>query len=141
MSRQARGLTPVEHRLIGRPDQVAAVLRAAQARGHLLGMSQPVALRGYRVQVTVTLLQPPTAAIQREVRLRRWRKLWRITKPILIALAVTGAVAGLGWLGWLLYRLIVAHWVPLVVIGVVGLFAASAVTAMNDHERRYGGRR
>ena len=52
-------LIPVQHRLIGRPDQVAAVLRAAQARGHLLGLSPAESLPGCKVAVTVTLLQPP----------------------------------------------------------------------------------
>src|SRR6266542_2633493 len=109
MNADNRRLSPVQHRLIGRPHQVAAVLRAAQARGHLIGMSQPTPVSGHRVAVTITILQPPDATIRRQARLIRWRKVWRLAKPVLITLAVVGVLFGLGWLGWVVFRWVSAH--------------------------------
>lgn len=133
MNADNRRLSPVQHRLIGRPAQVAAVLRAAQARGHLIGMSQPVPVSGHRVAVTVTILQPPDATIRRHARLIRWRMVWRVAKPALITLAVVAVLFGLGWLGWVIYQWVSAHWVPLVVFAVLGLFAYGTATAANEN--------
>ncbi len=139
MNADNRRLSPVQHRLIGRPHQVATVLRAAQARGHLIGMSQPVQVSGHRVAVTITILQPPDATIRRQARLIRVRKVWRVAKPALVTLAVAGVLVGLGWLGWIVYRWVSAHWVSLVVLAVAGLFAYGAAVTAN--ENRTGGRR
>ena len=139
MNTDNRRLSPVEHRLIGRPHQVAAVLRAAQARGHLIGMSQATPVSGHRVAIIVTILQPADATIRRQARLIRWRKAWRVARPALVTLAVVAVLFGLGWLGWVVYRWVSTHWVPLVVIAVIGLFAYGAATAAN--ENRAGSRR
>jgi hypothetical protein len=134
-------LRPVQHLLIGHPVQVAAVLRAAQARGHLVGMSHAEHLPGHRVAVTVTLLQPPTKTMRRQARAARWRKVWRIVKPIGIGLLATAIVSGFGWLGWLAVQWVTAHWVPVVVIGVGLLLGYGVVTAMDEDRGAPGGRR
>jgi hypothetical protein len=134
-------LVPVQHRLISKPADVATVLHAAQARGHLLGMSTPERYSNRTVAVTVTLLQPPTTAIRRAARTARRRQVWRIVKPVAITLAVVAVAAGLGWAGWLAYRWAAAHWTALLITGLAILFAAAAVKAAAEDHTSRGGRR
>jgi hypothetical protein len=116
-------LVPVQHRLIGTPAQVATVLRSAEARGHLIGMSAPEPY-GRKVAVTVTLLQVPTKAI----RAARWR-------PVLVGVVVAAALAGLGWLGLVAYRWACGHWAHLIALGVVLVLAMGAMRAARGSRR------
>lgn len=118
-------LQPVTRRLIGDPVQVANVLRAARARGHLLHCGRPEPLSGHRVAITITLLEPVRAA-RRPFRSRTIRP--RRPRHTAIAAEVLAAVilAGLAWLLVLAALWVQANWVPLACVAAVTALAVSA---------------
>jgi hypothetical protein len=126
-------LQPVEHYLTGPADQLANVLRAADARGHLVRYGRPRKLPNGRYAIDVTLLEP--------VRQPRWfrRIRWRLVGRVAAIVAGLAALGGLGWGVWLLIQWVTAHLTAVIVSGVIVLILAGAITA--SHESRSSGRR
>jgi fatty acid desaturase len=118
-------LRPVEHRLAGRPDELANVLRAAHARGHLVRYGKPRQLGGGVYAIDVTILQP-----------RRGRRL--SVKRILTAAAVIAGVLAAAGLIWLLVQWVTAHLTAILVASVAGLLTVGGVQAARESG---GGRR
>ena len=86
-----RELQPVTHYLTGHADQLANVLRAADARGHLVRYDRPRRLADDRFGITVTLLEP--------VRRPRWyrRIPWKLVGKVAAIVAGLAVLAALGW--------------------------------------------
>jgi hypothetical protein len=123
-------LQPVEHYLTGPADQLANVLRAADARGHLVRYGRPRKLPNGRYAIDVTLLEP----VRRRRRIR-----WRLIGKAAAIVAGLAAVVGLGWGVWLLIQWVTAHLTAVIVTGAIVLILAGAVTA--SHESHSSGRR
>jgi hypothetical protein len=109
-------MRPVTHRLVGNPAEVANVLRAAQARGHLVRYGRPEPLSRHRVAITVTMLEPvPTVAPKPR---RRWLRHVGIAVGALTASAV---LSGLLWVLAQVVQWVQANWVPLACLAGLAL--------------------
>ena len=114
--------TPVDHHLTGPADQLANVLRAADARGHLVRYGEPRKLPDGRYAIDVTLLEPR----------RRRRIRWRLVGKIAAIVAGLAALVGLGWGVWLLIQWVTANLTAVIVTGVILLILAGAITASRE---------
>lgn len=118
----AEHLQPVRTRVVGLPSEVANVLRAAAARGHLVEYGTPCPVYNDRVAIDVTLLRPaparrPVRPAQRPVQ-RRTVRIGGYVK----ATAVVVATALLGVLGYVLWVTVawVIAWVSAHLATVIG---------------------
>ncbi|WP_433082728.1 hypothetical protein ACQP1P_02540 [Dactylosporangium sp. CA-052675] len=128
-------LQPVEHFLTGPAEQLANVLRAADARGHLVRYGRPQSLGGGRYAIGVTLLEP--------VPRPRWyqRIPWKRVGQVAAVVAGLTVLGGLGWGAWLLIAWISAHLTAVIVTGVLVLIVVGAVSASREsHCHGCGGR-
>ncbi|MER7275849.1 hypothetical protein ABT369_15455 [Dactylosporangium sp. NPDC000244] len=126
-------LQPVEHFLTGPAEQLANVLRAADARGHLVRYGRPQSLGGGRYAIGVTLLEPvPRPRWYRRIR-------WRLIGQVAAAVAGFAALGGLGWGVWLLIAWVTAHLTAVIVTSVLVLVIAGGIAA--QEETRGRGRR
>jgi hypothetical protein len=116
-------LQPVEHYLTGPADQLANVLRAADARGHLVRYGRPRKLADGRYAIDVTLLEP----VRRRRRIR-----WRLVGKVAAIVAGLAVAVGLGWGVWLLIQWVTTHLTAIIIFGVVLFILAGAVTASRD---------
>ncbi|MEV8513452.1 hypothetical protein [Dactylosporangium sp. NPDC051484] len=128
-------LQPVDHYLTGPADQLANVLRAADARGHLVRYGRPRRLSEGRYAINVTLLEP--------TRRPRWfrRIQWWLVGKVAAIVAGLAALTALGWGAWLLIQWLIAHRTAVIITVVLVLIVAGAITASRENHSSGSGRR
>lgn len=132
-------LRPVRTCLIGVPTEVAAALRTAQARGHLIDYGTPRALPDYRVAIDVTLLRPVLSPRPMRPAVRAvWRRPACAGRSVRVALA-GAATATLGGLTYVV--VILVQWVMAHLVLVVGLPCMALAVLAVARLRLRGGRR